>query len=56
MLAKSNISSQVKFKGNPDLSQTSSQVEASENLGKSDLSDSADTGSETTRDEVAQIL
>ena len=54
--AKSNIPSQVKFKGNLAFSQTSGQVEASGNLGKSDHSDSADTGSETTCDEVAQIL
>nr|POF24157.1 hypothetical protein CFP56_06240 [Quercus suber] len=53
--AKSNTSSQDKFKGNPDLSHTSGYVEASENLGKSDHSDSADTGSETTREEAAQI-
>ena len=54
--AKSNIPSQVKFKGNPDFSQTSGQVEASGNLVKSDHSDSADTGNETTCDEAAQIL
>nr|POE44756.1 hypothetical protein CFP56_75799 [Quercus suber] len=38
--AKSNTSSQDKFKGNLDLSHTSDYVEASENLGKSDQSDS----------------
>ena len=53
---KLNTSSQDRFKGNPDLSQTSSHVEASENLGKSDHSDSVDSGSETTREDAAQIL
>ncbi|XP_030934168.1 uncharacterized protein LOC115959762 [Quercus lobata] len=52
---KLNTSSQDRFKGNPDLSQTSSHVEASENLGKSDHSDSVDSGSETTREDAAQI-
>ncbi|XP_030936258.1 uncharacterized protein LOC115961412 [Quercus lobata] len=52
---KLNTSSQDRFKGNLDLSQTSSHVEASENLGKSDHSDSVDSGSETTREDAAQI-
>lgn len=53
--AKSNTPSQVSSKGNPDFSQSLAHVQASDNLGKSDQSDSADTGSETTRDEAAQI-
>ena len=47
--AKSNTLSQVGFKGNLDLSQASAQVEASEDLSKSDHSDLADTRSDTTR-------